>query len=273
MGKKMKDPPVYFTIGQVQHNPLLNLAAYVPTIQESMRKSGYPDFRHGVQVQFEVSASLTGKGPETAEPVPHRTERYSFLDVAGTRCLIVQTNSVSFETTEYETFDHFLMQLKNGLQILSDAVGGLSYMERIGIRYLDAVVPKTNEKLSEYLVAEVMGLPARMPNDNFAYSFAETVLLAKDIGQVVSRTVIQNGPLGFPPDLRPEGLMVAERFRAISGEHAIIDTDGSFTERKPFDLLDIENRLISLHDLIDKTFRATVTDYALATWDTLGAIR
>jgi len=267
MGKRMKHPPVYFTIGQVQHNPLLNLAAYLATIQESMRKAGYPDFKHGVQVQFGLTSSLVASDPEqAAQPVMQKVERYLFLDLEGTRCFLLQANSVTFETTEYETFELFLTELKRGLQILSDAVGGLSYTERIGLRYLDAVVPKENEKLSQYLVREVLGLPARMPDDTFAYSFAESALHAEAVGQVVSRTVAQGGQLGFPPDVRPDGLKVAERFRAVSGEHAIIDTDGSFSERRPFNLGEVESRLKSLHVLIDKSFRATVTDHALGAW-------
>ena len=61
MGKKMKSAPVYFTIGQVQHNPLLNLGSYLPAIQERMRKAGYPDFKRAMQVQFDLSCRRRGK--------------------------------------------------------------------------------------------------------------------------------------------------------------------------------------------------------------------
>ena len=267
MGQKMKQPPVYFTIGQVQHNPLLNLSAYIPGIQESLRKAGYPDFQQGVQVQFDIATALGTKDTEQgAPPVPQRMERYLFLNIERTRCMLLQTNSVSFQTTDYDTFEGFLSELKKGLQVLSDAVGGLSYMERIGLRYLDAVVPKTDEKLSQYLVAEVMGLPLRLPDEMYAYSFAESVMIAKGVGQVVSRTVVQNGPLGFPPDLRPDLMKLQERFRAVSGEHAIIDTDGSLSDRMPFDVRDVEVRITGLHQLIDRCFHATVTDYARVAW-------
>jgi uncharacterized protein (TIGR04255 family) len=44
MGTPLKNPPVYFTAVEVSFNTLLTLREYVPSIQESMRKAGFPDF-------------------------------------------------------------------------------------------------------------------------------------------------------------------------------------------------------------------------------------
>lgn len=267
MGKKMKSAPVYFTIGQVQHNPLLNLGSYLPVIQERMRKAGFPDFKRAVQVQFDLSPGMAARDTDQAsQPAVQRVERFLFADVPSTSGFVLQANSLSFQTTEYETFESFLEQLRLGLSILGDAVGGLSFVERLGLRYLDAVVPATGETLGQYLANEVLGLPTRMSKAKFAYSFAEAVLLMEGVGQLVSRTVIQNGSLGFPPDLQPDNLKVLERFRTVSGEHAVVDTDGSFTERQPFDTSQIESRLQALHGLIDESFRATTTDHARTVW-------
>lgn len=267
MGKKMKSAPVYFALSQVQHNPLLNLGAYLPAIQERMRKAGYPDFKRAMQVQFDLAPAIAARETEQAsQPAVQMVERFLFADVPSTSGFVLQANSLSFQTTEYQTFELFMGQLKLGMEILGEAVGGLSFTERLGLRYLDAVVPGAGETLGQYLAIEVLGLPARMSKAKFAYSFAEAVLLVEGGGQVVSRTVVQNGGLGFPPDLHPENLKVADRFRAISGEHAIIDTDGSFTGRQPFDMAQLESRFTALHGLIDESFRATATDYARKAW-------
>ena len=267
MGTKLKSAPVFYTIGQVQHNPLLNLGSYLAEIQERMRKAGYPDFKRGVQMQFAVSPGMVVDGSTQApQPAVHKVERFMFSDVSGTKGFVLQTNSLSFETTEYDTFKSFLGDLKVGLGILSEAVGGLSFMERLGLRYVDAVAPAPGETLQQYLENELLGLPHRLPDSMFLYSFSEALLFAEGVGQVVSRTVSQNGKLGFPPDLQPVSLKVSSRFEAISGEHAVIDTDGSFTERRPFDAADIETRLLAVHDLIEKSFHATVTDYARKAW-------
>ncbi len=267
MGKKMKSAPVYFTIGQVQHNPLLNLGSYVPAIQERMRRAGYPDFKQAMQVRFDLAPVMAARDTDqAAQPAMQRVERFLFTDMPSTSGFILQANSLSFQTTEYETFESFLGQLRLGMELLVEAAGGLSFVERLGLRYLDAVVPAAGETLGQYITNEVLGLPARMSAAKFAYSFAEAVLLVEGGGQVVSRTIVQNGDLSFPPDLQPDNLKVLERFRTISGEHAVIDTDGSFTERQPFDMTQIETRFKALHGLIDESFHATATDHARKAW-------
>jgi uncharacterized protein (TIGR04255 family) len=270
MSAKMKSAPVFFTVGQVQHNPLLNLGSYLPVIQERMRKAGYPDFRRMKQVQFDLVTTVGGDGSPLPSPTVQEVERFVFSDTSSTRAFVLQPSALSFQTTEYDTFEPFLAQLKLGLDILGEAVGGLAFVERLGLRYLDAVVPAHGDALSKYLARELLGVPAsiqdRMPGAKFAYSFAEATLLAEGVGQVVARTIIQNGQLVFPVDLRPDPLKVPERFQTWSGEHAVLDSDGSFSERQEFDVAAVESRLRQLHDLIDKVFHATVTDYARKTW-------
>jgi uncharacterized protein (TIGR04255 family) len=265
MGKKMKNAPVYFTIGQIQHNPILNLSGYVTAIQERLRKAGYPDFKQAVQMQFDLSAA------QVPQPAVQRVERFLISDIAGTSGFSFQANAISFQTTEYETFDAFQRQLRLGLDVLDEVVGGLAFVERIGLRYLDVVAPRPGERVGQYLANEVAGLRARMPESTFAYSFSEAMLIDGEGSQVVSRTIIQSGSLSFPPDLQPESLTVAERFGAVSGEHAVIDSDGSFSIRQRFDPQFVEAKLKALHDLIDKSFRETASDHARTVWGAEGA--
>lgn len=268
MGKKMANAPVYFTIGQVQHNPLLNLAEYLPLISDRMRKAGYPDFKRALQMQFELSpASAKSDGDQSTQPVVQKVERFLFSNAESTSGFVLQASSLSLQVTEYDTFEAFMQQLKLGLDILSDTVGGLSFVERIGLRYLDAVAPAvSSESLTQYLAVELLGLHVRMPDEMFEYSFTESLFISKGVGQVVSRTITKNGALGFPPDLQPDTLKLSDRFRTIAGEHAIVDTDGSFTERHAYDKARIELKLMALHELIEKSFHATVTDHARAAW-------
>jgi uncharacterized protein (TIGR04255 family) len=91
--------------------------------------------------------------------------------------------------------------------------------------------------------------------------------VAPGVGQVVARTIVQNAPLAFPPDLIQHQLSVSERFRDVVGEHAVIDTDASITERKDFDLDQVEKDFKGLHGLVDATFQATATDHARLVWN------
>ena len=266
---KLKNAPLYFTLGQVQHNPVLDLGSFLPSIQESMRKSGYPDFKQGQQIAVQLPQLGTQPVGHNPQPVLQKIDRFVFLNVESTRSFVMMPNALSFQTTDYDTFEAFFKELKHGLHILNESVGGLSFVERLGLRYVDAVVPGVEESMKQYVVPQVMGLPALLDNSVFAYSFSESVLIAADVGRVVSRTIIQSGPLGLPPDLQQlDGLKLLERFQNFSGEHAVIDTDASLSERRAFEMSDVDRCMNGLHGLVDKTFGATVTPFARKVWDT-----
>lgn len=268
MGNKLKNPPVFFTIGQVQHNPVLSLDSYIPQIQERMRKAGYPGFTKSTQMQLSLQSASDGADDKAPTPTIQKLDRFVFSNLNDTNAFLLQPNSITFETTTYVDFKEFYEQLELGLSILDEAIGGLSFVERLGLRYLDAIAPQEGEDLSQYLIPQVLGLPAQMKESAFSHSFSEAVLLADGIGQVVARTVIQNGRLAFPPDIDPERLKIQERFESISGIHALIDTDGFSVERRPYNKAEVLTRMDELHELIGRCFRATTTDFARTAWDT-----
>ena len=43
MGQKWAHAPVYCALAQVRHNPVWQLAGYIPEIQDALRQIGYPD--------------------------------------------------------------------------------------------------------------------------------------------------------------------------------------------------------------------------------------
>ena len=271
MGTKMTNAPVYSTLAQVRHNPVLSLESYVPGIQESLRKAGYPDFQRNTAVVLNLGnlAPVVGGDTKQEQPQQLRFERFTFSNMERTRGFILDQNSLSFQSTDYDTFESFSGAFLMGLEVVHQAVT-FDFSERVGIRYLDAVVPAGGEKeLPKYLVPEVLGLAGRLGDDvSVLHSFSETQIRTP-VGNILSRTIIQNGqllPLGFPPDLQPIGLEVAERFKKVNGVYAIIDTDGSSDARESFDLHALKGKLHALHDEIIKVFEATVTAHALSSW-------
>jgi uncharacterized protein (TIGR04255 family) len=277
MGTKYEKAPVFYTVGQVRHNPLLSLGAFIPEIQEQMRKAGYPDFMSTPQVQFTFHNSTGGAEDGHFQPTLQKTERYLFSNIKGTQGFVMDGSSISFQSTDYETFDVFFAQIEKGLKILSEAVQGLSYFERLGLRYLDAVAPRDGESFEDYLAREVLGLPAcsglaELNEFNgrplsFHHSFSESKLAVPGIGEAISRVVIQSGTLRFPPDISPEPLKVKQRFQDLSGEHALLDIDASFAERKEYNASEVSERFHQLHDLLGLCFGATVTDFARNVWN------
>lgn len=262
MALKMTHAPVYFAIVQARFNPILALDSYVPQIQERFRKDGFPDVQKGVLATLNLTLAAPTEGSAPQVPVAQST-RYTFCNMDRTTGFILDQGALSFQTTEYEVFGTFSGRFRQGLQAVHEAVG-LSYTDRIGYRYLDAVFPKTNESLGDYLNPSVTGLAEKF-RGSVVHSFSETTLRSANIN-VVARVIIQDGEVGFPPDLLPNILRLAERFSVLRGRHAILDTDGSFEAREPFSLDRIADHLQTIHDEIAKAFNETVTPNALEIW-------
>jgi uncharacterized protein (TIGR04255 family) len=212
-------------------------------------------------LNLNLSAPTEGSAPQV--PVA-QTTRYTFYNMDRTSGFILDQGALSYQTTEYDVFDTFSGEFRRGLQAVHEAVD-LSYTDRIGFRYLDAVFPKTNETLGDYLNSSVLGLTDKF-QDNVIHSFSETNLRSANVN-VVARVIIQDGEVGFPPDLLPNIVRLADRFRSLRGRHAILDTDGYFEGREVFSLDGIIGHLGTIHDEISKAFHATATPNALKVWE------
>jgi uncharacterized protein (TIGR04255 family) len=263
VGQKLRQAPVYFTLAQVRFNPVLALDSYVPKIQDHLRRQGYPDAKKGMLATFNLNVDNRAEGGAPQVPVS-QTMRYAFSTIAKTEGFILDPASLSYQTTEYGTFEDFAEKFLRGLEIVHQAIS-LSYTDRIGLRYLDAVYPKENEHLSEYLSEAVLGLYGRL-DGSLVHAFSETVI-KNDARTVVARTILQNGPIGFPPDLQPIELQLPERFQNLKGLHAILDTDGSRGHRDIFDLNQIKAHLSEVHSVVIEAFKAIVTERAVQIWE------
>lgn len=266
MNQKMGNAPVYFTIAQVKFNTLWTLDSYAPAIQESMRKVGYPDARKSFLSTFNltpVNLPPVGSEPGSQQVPVAQNTRYIFANIDATAGFVLDQGALSFQATDYDVFETFSATFLKGLEIVHAAVG-LSYSERVGVRYLDAVFPRDGETLAQYLDSSVLGLVGKLEGE-LVHSFSET-LTKTAVGNVISRAIIEQGRIGFPPDLQPMWLKVPERFLPLLGLHATIDTDGSHEQREPFDIGNLKDRLNAIHDEIGKSFKATVTKHALSVW-------
>lgn len=263
MGQKMRQAPVYFTLVQARFNAILALDSYVAKIQDRLRVEGFPDTQKRMLATFNLNISESGEASPPQVPVS-QVARYTFGNMNQTAGFILDQGSLSFQTTNYDTFENFLKTFLSGLKIIHDVVN-LGYTDRIGVRYLDAVYPQIGEDLSLYLNESVLGLYGRLDGD-LVHSFSETVVTNGSVN-VVTRAIIQSGPVGFPPDLQPTGLKIDERFRALNGPHAILDTDGSHAQRDAFNLRQIETHLITVHSAVIKAFKSTVTELAMQIWE------
>lgn len=262
MGTTLKNAPVYFTLAQVRFNPILAIESYIPKIQERLRKHKYPDAKKNVLTTLNLPHAASAS-ESNSQVSPTQSPRFLFFDMERTSGFILDVNAITFQSARYDSFEKFSKNFILGLEVVHSEVE-LSFVERIGIRYLDAVFPRDGEKLQEYLAESVLGLADKLEGE-LVYTFSET-LVRKDGTNVLARAIIQNGQVGFPPDILPNVLNLDERFLKLRGLHATLDIDGSTDQREVFSMEMVQSRLEAIHGEIEKAFHATVTKNALQTW-------
>lgn len=260
MGTPLKSPPVYLTLAQARFNPILKLVEFLPSIQESFRQAGYPDFNR----QHLISIQLTAKDGQPPTPIPIQQERFLFGNVENTHTFILDSQSLTLQSTNYGQFETFSACFLEGLSIVNDAVK-LAFTERVGLRYLDRVMPQTGETIEQYLVEQVHGLNSRLGGRPL-YAYTEAL---NEIGNIklLSRVAIQEGPLAFPPDIQPGNMRITERFTSHVGISAILDNDGFVEGREAFAITAVAEHLDAIHKVIGIAFKTTATPYAFAAWD------
>jgi uncharacterized protein (TIGR04255 family) len=262
MGKKMLNPPIFYTVGQIRFNPVLNMGDFVPKIHERLRKR-FPEVRQEelrrVQMNF---AAQDGKDAVNTFAAP----RWSFANLLRTSGYALTTDSLVFHTTAYETSDEFYEALLSGIRLLDEAVG-LSYIEGVGLRTLDAVVPSGGRPIAFYLNNQVLGLYGLLSGE-IKHNITENVTIFPT-GQQVSRVVIAIGPLGTPVDLFPIQLTIGKRFQEVNGIHAVLDLDHNRQDRFEFNLSEIEERVRQVKAGVTDVFYKVTTTEARDAWDSL----
>jgi uncharacterized protein (TIGR04255 family) len=276
MGKKMKNAPVYFVLAQVRFNTVLALDQFIPTIQDSLRRVGFPDFQKTFLTAISLNFAAKAAAEQSQQPISAvgaPQARYMFMDEGRTIGFVLDPSFMVLQTTHYDTYEPFLAMFLQGLEIVHKAVE-LSFFERLGVRFLDAVLPGAGESVTQYLEPSVIGLVGKLPDRELTHSVSET---RTHVGKsaLMSRAVIYKQPAGaldtnvaFPPDMAADPLRLMDKFTKVKeGEmYAVIDTDSWHEEREKFDLVSIRRHFIQLHEDLRRSFDLMVTPYALKIW-------
>lgn len=255
----MNHAPVFYTLAQVKFNPI-QMVNFIPKLQDKLRHLGYPDFRQDTQQAWTVR-HLDKEQPPKIDP--QESVRWNFDNAERTEGYLLHSDALTFQTTAYDSFEELLKKLICGLNLIDEVIK-LSYIERIGLRYLNAIMPDKDKKLQDYLNPSLLGFSAII-NETFKHNFTE-IMSEIDNGTLVARTIITNEGLAIPPDLFPLRLSIPEKFSTISGISATLDIDHFLKKRIDFDTRLVETHLHESHNTISRIFRAAVTADACNAW-------
>jgi uncharacterized protein (TIGR04255 family) len=261
MSKKLRNAPLFFTIIQVRFNTILTLDTYVPQIQDRLRKAGFPDMNKALVATIPLMQSVFATAEGQIQIA--RNPRYTFGNIDRTSNFVLDPNAISFQTTQYDRFAGMLADFMKGLEAVHECVP-LDFTDRLGTRFLNAVVPKSGLAVKDYLTGSILGLREKV--GDVVHSFSETLTKQGDIN-VRARVIIQKGPLAFPPDLANVEMKLLDRFTGVDTHHALLDTDGWSESREAFNYDTIKKQFIAIHDKIEELFEASVTAKAMKEWE------
>lgn len=260
--------PVFYVVAQVTHSPILKLDDLIPDLQDRLRKEGFPGYQAQKQLSLQIRPNPDTPNESKVEPTEVTSHVFSTRD--RSESFMIGRESFALQTVEYDTIDTFVKTFAKGIRAFQDIVAPDSFT-RIGLRFLDAVTPPSNGQLSSYIRKQFLGLQNILDDDwKTAYTFSET-LLSRGDQQTKVRVLTRHSELVWPNDLTPTAPTLPERFAAINGVHALLDSDASFTVgeegAQEFSENAILERLKVLKTDIRDSFNAVVTEMALKDWE------
>lgn len=259
MGEKLQNAPIFFSIGQIRFNPILDMHRHIEALQKEFRKYSFSGFSEENLTSIQLDPA--GASPNV---VPTSQKRWRFTNSKKTGEFVLFQNSISYQTTRYETSQEFMPRLMTAIRTVHKELN-LDYVEQIGFRTLDAILPSQDRPLEIWLKPTLLGFYSGT-NDSLKHSILEGVSTIGASGFLVQRVVILRGSLAVPIDLMPIALEIDERFKSINGWHAILDTDFAAREQFDFDIDTIGERVTAVKKEASTAFRDAVSSQALDLW-------
>lgn len=258
------NPPVFFSIAAVRHEPLLALGKFIPQIQDALRRQG---FSGPVLQEEHVEENVRRQNIYTIF-TPDRTAAFTFND----------EGIFSYHTSAYTTRSEMFSAFRMGLTILHEQLE-LKNLIRVGIRMLDLIRPSdTDSDLHRYVNQSLLGFSGIGCSKHWTSGLGtiEQHLYDED-AEVIARMAVLPDSFGIHSDLisAVKGHSLPPTLSSKPGEmHCILDID-SGTRIEPdsngvnsrqFDIESVMTELTTHKDRVSKLFRNAVTPWALKNW-------
>lgn len=255
---RLTHAPLSFALCQVRFSTLRSMGSHIAAIQDRLRRDGQYRLDESGQVQ-EVLIGPQG-------PVANSAQRWEFLTLERTRSVVITEQFAVFQTTAYTVFPDFLTELLRLMDAIA-ATGQDILITRIGIRYVDAIVPAARKIWQDYLIPGLRG-------ETDAEVFIEEPLMAYHQmgrtahGRLVARITQNRDGLSLPLELAqgPQNLKIT-RSVPKGAVVTLIDID-HFAEglQQDYDRDWLEDLAWKLKDDIYRAFTSYVTPEAMEEW-------
>lgn len=257
---RLDNAPVVYVLCQIRFSPVEKMADYVPAIQEALR-SQYANFER---------EQIGGMSfAPNAQPVLVQNEtRWRFETRDSQTGFILSTNQLITHTTRYVDSDDFRGRVVSGFRTVHE-LAKLSFIQRIGLRYIDLITPSTDDVVEDYIDPSLIGF---RPNiRGLTSDVSQQFLRAKsNIGGAPGTLLVKASRARhsseLPTDLLPISLQL-KRKPSPEVESIFLDWDHYIEQTN----LDPDPDLLAstLRELkapIAAIFKAAITEHAVKRW-------
>lgn len=259
MGRHQLTTPVYYAVAQIRFSPVQAMAKYVPEIQDQWRRQGFSTFQEVPKHQ------LTTDERQGGHATARLTLSWQMTNEQKTAGFVLTPTALVFQTTTYESSENLILQILRGLVLVHEIVS-LAHLERLGLRFLCAVMPEEPQAIDLLLTPGLRGLTMDRPP---LYCASESLFQTAEDPEsfLVARTHRRLGQLLFPPDLHSQSLLVQDVFTLSENrEHLILDIDHFARVSFPSEPKKAERLFFNLDAGLKSAFKAALTDPAQKAW-------
>jgi uncharacterized protein (TIGR04255 family) len=248
--------PLAYVLAEVRCSPTLDLARRAAAIQELIQED-FPLLEPIAEFQMPVAMGIG--------PSPTGSAMYAFSDSTKRRGVVITAGSLCYHATEYETSKEFFEQLGRVLTMV-EPVYARDTVTRLGLRYVDAIVPRHGESVFDYLNPAITGISLDGDSQRRVQCVIEQ---PRANGGITVRLLALGVPIYRSPDLPALGLRVPrwiERAMERQAPAAVLDTDNWVSDPRPFDAKSILGAFRNLKNLISSAFLKVTTSHAVSVW-------
>lgn len=254
--------PLAYVLAEVRTELLADIKTYQPQLAGKFRDE-YPIQRtmHAARLVATGTQLLS----ETAQDVA-----WEFATPDNQIAVIVRQHGLVLHATTYKDSPDFLGRLQRAVKVIAEVVPSV-YINRLGLRYVDFVLPRKGEEPEAYV-------DRRLNPDLGLFKKAGSPIVTSlaiypvERGQLTLRYVRGQGKPVLPPDLGQPSLDPSPLMKPGLVEDtmptAILDTD-RILACSPVERIDAD-RVRQYFDLmrndIAEAFKAAITDHARNVW-------
>lgn len=258
----MSKQPLVLVLAQVRFSRVARMADYADQVQEILRREGFPIDRSGVTRQVEIA-------PDRARDAT--IPRWEFRSRDERTSVILLQDSLVVQTTAYTRFEKFLNHLALAIRSVFSVteLDQHGVVERLGLRYVDRVIPAQDRSHESYLRPGLHGIAGSRfveGSRRLHLQFMGRTDVGGLPGTLLVRIAQDDQGLPLPPDLlgtAPEPQPTPDPGKLVT----LIDMDHFVGGRFDPDVEWILEKSHRLHDDLVETFHEDViTPEAVEEW-------